>query len=117
MSHTARFTISIPAAGLLSPALSTMMSKGALRSTLGNTESIELFGPPALTGVVTVQVCPRYGGTVWRNLQVNGADVTVPAGKALTITFHTFEDLRFSSTLAEAAQRDIDIEFQITMGS
>ena len=116
MSHTARFTMSIPNGGTDTPALSTMMSKGALRSTVGNCSDIEVYGPAALSGVVTIQIAAKYGSGVWTTLQSGGADVTIAAGKSVQVPIGAFEDLRLHSAGAEAAQRDIDVVFQITMG-
>lgn len=116
MSHTARFTFSIPNGGTDSPALSSMMSKGAARSTAGNCSDIEIYGPAALTGVVTVQIAAKYGSGLWKTLQQNGADVAVPAGKVIQVPIGAFEDMRLHSAGAEGAQRDIDVVLQITMG-
>lgn len=115
MSHTARFTLTIPNAGTDSPALSTMMSKGAMRSTVGNSSDMEVYGPAALTGVVTIQICAKYGSGLWKTLQVAGADVTVVAAKVIQVPIGAFEDLRFHSAGAEGAARGIDVVFQISM--
>jgi len=116
MSHTARFTLSIPNGGTDTPALSTLMSKGALRSTVGNCTDMELYAPAALTAAVTVQISSKYGSGVWKTLQSGGSDVALVAGKSIQVPIGAFEDLRFHSAGAEGAQRDIDVVFQITMG-
>jgi hypothetical protein len=115
MSHQAPFTLSIPNAGTDSPALSTLLSKGNLRSTLGNSEEITIFAPAALTGVCTAQVRSQYGVGPWVTLQQNGADVAIGAGKAANIYGAAIEDLRIHSAGAEAAQRDFVVSFQIEM--
>lgn len=113
MSHPARFRLSIPNAGSDTPALSSLISKGNARSTLGNSESITVFPPAALTGAVTVQISPKYGSGQWFTLQQNGADVAVAAGKAVVINEVAFEDLRLHSAGVEAAARDFDVVCQI----
>lgn len=119
MSHPARIRLSIPAAGADSPALSDVLSKGNTRSTLGNSESITIFPPAALTGAVTVEVSPEYGSGRWFTLQQDGADVVVAVGKAAVINEVAFEDLRLHSAAAgpgfEAAVRDFDVVCQIQM--
>lgn len=116
MSHDARVTLSIPNAGTTSPALSSVWSKGQARSAIGVAADMMVYPPPALTGVVTVEVSPNYGGSLgWSTLQQNGADVTVAAGKALSIPIAAFGDIRFKSAGAEGAQRDFTIVFQEVM--
>ena len=116
MSHTARFILSVPNAGTDTPALSSMMSKGAARSTFGNSRSISVTAPAALTGACTVQVSPKYGSGVWATVQQNGADVAVGAGKSVIIPSGAWEDLRIHSAGAEAAQRDFQVVFQVALG-
>lgn len=115
MSHTARFRLTIANGGTDSPALSSLISKGNARSTLGNSEAITISAPAALTGAVTVQVSPAYGSGNWKTLRQDGADVAVAAGAAVTINEVAFEDIRLHSAGAEAAARDFDIVCQINM--
>lgn len=116
MSHPARFVLSVPNAGTDTPALSSMMSKGAARSTFGNSRNISITAPAALTGACTVQVSPKYGSGQWATLQVNGADVAVAAGKSVNVPSGAWEDLRIHSAGAEAAQRDFQVVFQVALG-
>lgn len=115
MSHTARFTLTIPSAGTDSPALSTLMSKGALRSTVGNSSDMEVYGPTALTGVVTIQISAKYGSGVWTTLQKDGSDLTVTAAKSFQCPIGAFEDLRFHSASSEGADRAIQVVLQVSM--
>lgn len=116
MSHAARFTLSIPNAGTDTPAISSLMSKGAARSTFGNAAAIEVHVPAALTGACTVQVSSKYKSGVWRTQQEAGADIALAAGKAVRLPLELgIEDIRIHSAGAEAAQRDFDIVFQIRM--
>jgi hypothetical protein len=116
MSHDARVVLTIPNGGASSPALSSVWSKGQVRSTLGNTESMTVYGPAALTGAVKIEVAPKYGGGVWKTLSKGGADVTIAAAKATTIEFPGgIQDMRFTSAGAEGAARDIEVLFNVKM--
>lgn len=115
MSHQAPFTLSIPNGGTDTPALSSLLSKGNLRSTLGNTSMLTVFAPAALTAACTVQVRSQYGTGAWLTLQENGADVAVAAGKAVDVFGVAAEDLRVHSAGAEGAQRDFVVSFKIDM--
>lgn len=116
MSHPARFTLSIDVNGTDTAALSSLMSKGAARSSIGNCSDLEIYAPDALTGTVTLQIASKYGSTEWKTFQTDGVDVALVAGKVIQVPIGAFEDLRFHSSSAEGAQRDIDVVFQITMG-
>lgn len=116
MSHPARFVLSTPNAGTDTPALSTLMSKGAARSTFGNSRNISITAPAALTAAGVVQVSAKYGSGVWAALQVGGADVSVAAGKSVNVPSGAWEDLRIHSPGAEAAQRDWQVVFQVALG-
>lgn len=116
MSHPARFVLSIPNAGTDTPAVSTLMSKGAARSTFGNSRNISVTSPAALTGACTIQVSPKYASGIWATLQVNGADVAIAAGKSVSVPTGAYEDIRIHSAGAEAAQRDFQVVFQVALG-
>jgi hypothetical protein len=116
MSHPARFRLTIPAAGTDTPALSSLLSKGNLRSTLGNTSDLIIYAPAALTGTITIQIAPRYGAGEWKTFQDAGADVNIAAGKAISIPVGAIEDLRIHSSGAEGAARDFDVVVQISLG-
>lgn len=116
MSHDARVALTIANGGTSSPALSSVWSKGQVRSTLGNTESMTIYGPAALTGVVKVEVAPKYGGGVWKTLSKDGTDVTVVAAKAVTVEMPGgIQDMRFTSAGAEGAARAIEVLFNVKM--
>jgi hypothetical protein len=69
-----------------------------------------------VTGVITVQIAPKYGDIAanFKTLQLQGgADVTLVAGKVNNIKLGAFGDLRIHSASAEGAQRDFDLVFQI----
>lgn len=115
MSHTAQKTLSIANGGTDSPRLSDVWSKGQVRSTLGAMTNLTIMAPAALTGVITVQVAPKYADVAgnFRPLQEGGADITLVAGKVTNIKLAAFGDLRIHSAGAEGAQRDFDLVFQI----
>jgi hypothetical protein len=116
MSHDAKVSLTIANGGTSSPALSSVWSKGQVRSTFGNTEQITVYGPAALTGAVKIEVSQKYGSGVWSTLSKGGADVTVAAGKATTIEFPGgIQDMRFTSAGAEGAARQFDVVFNIEM--
>lgn len=116
MSHQAPVTLSIPNGGTDSPALSALWSKGMVRSGLGNSESIGVSVPAALTGVCTVQVSPQYKSGNWRTLQEGGADLALAAGKFVRLPLELgIEDIRIHSAGAEGAQRDFVLSLQIDM--
>lgn len=115
MSHIAQVTLSILNAGTDSPRLSDIWSKGQVRSTLGADTNLTIYAPAALTGVVTVQVAPKYGDVVgnFKPLQEAGADITLVAGKVTNVKLASIGDIRIHSAGAEAAQRDFSLVFQI----
>lgn len=115
MAHPARFRLSIPNGGTDTPALSSLISKGNARSTLGNTSMLTVYVPAALTAACTIQVDPQYGSGRWKTLQENGADIALAAGKAVDIFGVAAEDIRIHSAGAEGAQRDFDLVLQIAM--
>ena len=80
--------------------------------------SITIKAPAALTGVVTVQIAQTHPSVDadFVNLQQQGADLTIAAGKAVTITHVAAQDLRLSSAGAEGAQRDFDVSIQEDTG-
>lgn len=115
MSHTAQVTLTLANAGTDSARLSDVWSKGQLRSAVGAASDLSIYCPAALTGVVTLQVAPKYADVAgnFRPVQQNGADVTLAAGKVTNVKLGAFGDLRIHSAAAEAAQRDFDLVFQI----
>lgn len=115
MSHDAKVRLTILNGGTDSPALSTVWSKGQVRSAVGVAADMVVYAPAALTGVVTIQLAPSYGSSSWKTLQQGGVDVTVAAGKAASVPVGAFGDLRFHSAGAEGAARDFDIVLQEVM--
>lgn len=117
MSHPARVTLSIPNGGTDTPALSSIWSKGQVRSTLGNASGITVHAPAAATAALSVQVSSKYGSGVWRTLQAaDETDVVIAAAKAVPLPLLLgIEDIRFHSAGAEGAQRDFDLVFKIDM--
>jgi hypothetical protein len=115
MSHVAQVQLSIANGGSDSPRLSDVWSKGQVRSTVGATSDLSIYCPAALTGVVTLQVAPKYNDVAgnFRPVQQGGADVTLAAGKVTNVKLGAFGDLRIHSAGVEAAQRDFDLVFQI----
>lgn len=116
MSHPARFRLTIANGGTDTPALSSLMSKGAARSTFGNAGDLMVYAPAALTGVVTVQIKAAYAGSDWKTLNDGTADITIAAGKAVQVPMGALEDLRIHSAAAEGAARDFDVVIQINLG-
>lgn len=73
-------------------------------------DSITLFGPAVLAEVATVQVGPDEDtGGVWSALSRGGADVTVAAGKAVTIELPSFRRVRINLGGAAAADRTFGV--------
>ena len=69
-------------------------------------DSITVFGPGTLPETATVQVGDdeNLGGT-WYNLFRSGADVIIPAGKAITMELPSFRRLRISLSGAAGGTR------------
>lgn len=111
-------TISIANAGTTSGGLSGVSSASVVRVALDYAIAISIFSPAALTGTVTVQVSPVESPAAgdWKALSVGGADVTIPAAKAVILTsLGGFKDLRLVSGSAEAAQRDFIVRAQLAL--
>ena len=86
-----------------------------------DSEALAIWAPGTLTGTITLQIAPERqateGGTssvqTWATLQSGGVDITLSAGKALTITDIAFRQLRLVSTSAEGAERSFKVLKQI----
>lgn len=115
MMNSGPWRLSIPNAGTDSPALSTIMSAGQRKIGLGSGVSIGIACPAALTGTVTIQVVPTEGSSSWVTLQSNGSDIALTASKLVVVDAGAFRDLRIHSSGAEAAQRDFDLTFQVSV--
>ena len=70
-------------------------------------DSINIWGPAALTGTVTVEV--SYDGTNYGTLQSAGSDVAVAATKVVTVLTGGFYGLRVKSDGAEGAARTFQV--------
>lgn len=108
--------MSIPNGGTDTPALSSQLSAGVLKTLLGHTVQIVVNTPSALTAAVTMQVVATEGGSTWVPIQSPaGTDIPFAANKAVIVNAGAFRDLRMHSAGAEAAQRDFDLTFQLTV--
>lgn len=114
--NVTKIRLSIPNGGTDSPYLSDSLSAGQLKALLGSAVQFVVFAPAALTGVVTLQVRHTEASGTPQTLQTSGsADITIAATKAVPVNVGAFRDLRIHSAAAEAAQRDFDIIFQVTV--
>lgn len=75
-------------------------------------DAITIEAPAVLAEVATVQVAEKEVGGTFDNLQRNGADVTIAAGKAITIGDISFKAIQISLGVAAAATRT----FKVTKG-
>jgi len=84
-------------------------------------EALTFYAPSALTGTITLQVAKERavseGGTAasvtWHTKQSGGADITIPAGKSITITDIGFRQFRLVSGSAEGAERTFKVTKQV----
>src|SRR5258708_3504457 len=102
-------------------ALSNVLTEGGApvapaMTTDGNgfrdADSITIEAPAVLAEVATIQVAEKEVGGAFNNLQRAGADVTVAAGKAITIADISFKALQISLGVVAAATRT----FKVTKG-
>lgn len=93
-------TLTIPQSGQTSDVINmgSMGARGAYR--------IGLLAPDAFTGIVTLDVSDAEAGP-FRTLQSDNIDVVLSADKAAVLDPMPFPYLRFVSSLAEGADRDI----------
>ena len=95
-------TLTIAEAGTDSADITASLSARALRTL----KSIEIHGPAALTGTVTVETPNSIGSSpTYNTLQSGGADVTVGADKVTIITAVPMHGFRVHSSSAEGAAR------------
>lgn len=88
-------------------------------------EALVIYAPAALTGTVTLQVAPDRQASerdqslaaapavVWSTMQSGGSDITIPAGKALTLTDIGFRQMRLVSGSSEGADRTFKVSKQV----
>lgn len=82
-------------------------------------EALTVIAPVTVSGTITIQVSSdppsSDGGTTsptFRTLQSGGSDITLPAGKGLTITDISFRQLKMVSSTGEGAARTFKISKQ-----
>lgn len=109
------WTLSIPNGGTDSPALSSLLSSGAMALLVAGARRLNVLAPAALTAAVTVQGTNTVGGSDWSTMQDRGADVAVGAGKLAACDFEGIKDIRIHSAGAEAAQRDFIVTVQVEL--
>ena len=89
---------------------------------MDDAEALTFYAPAALTGTITIQVAPdkqaSEGGPAtstltWYTKQSGGADITIPAGKSVTLTDIGFRQMRLASGSAEGADRTFKITKQV----
>ncbi len=76
-------------------------------------DSVTIEAPAVLAEVATLQVAELESGGTFDNLVRGGADVTIAAGKAVTVELLSFKAMRISLGGAAAAQRT----FKVTKSS
>lgn len=98
--HGRKKTLTIPSSAQESDVLN-MGSLGTFASY-----NLGILTPDALTGVVTLEVSDKPEGP-FRPYQSDNVDITLTADKGMSLDPVPFPYLRFASSLAEAADRDI----------
>lgn len=83
-------------------------------------EALCIWAPAALTGTITIQVAAdreaSEGGSTsqtWGTMQSGGSDITLPAGKVLTLTDIAFRQMRLISGSAEGSDRTFKVAKQV----
>lgn len=82
--------------------------------SLAGAAGVCIYAPAALTGTITVEV--SVDGTTFVTLQSGGADVSIGAGKAITLTEISFRHVRLKSSGSEAAQRVFSVSKLVSDG-
>lgn len=82
-------------------------------------DSISIFAPAVLPETVTLQGAPNESPAAgdWMTVSRGGADVSVPAGKVVTIELPSFKALRLHAGGAVAAQRDFPMNKGFDLGN
>lgn len=77
----------------------------------GYLKALSIFAPGTLPETVTLQVAPgsTSGASDFRALQSGGADITVPANKAVMVTEAAFRQIRLVAGAGVAADRTFTI--------
>lgn len=98
-------------------------SSNALSHELRNARALAIIAPDTLTGTVSVEAADLFpdeivdsavGVPSWTTVQSPpGTDVTIDAGKTTVLTATPFPQLRLTSSIAEAAERQFVVLVQI----
>jgi hypothetical protein len=104
----------IPNAGtdsniLLAHGLPTAPNMATTGDGFRDADSITIFAPDTLPETVTVQVDSSETAVNFNPLFRGAADVTVPAGKAITIELLSFKALKVVAGAGVAAQRTFKV--------
>lgn len=101
-------TLTIANGATESSALSTRLG-------FGSATDLVVYGPPAATGTLGVEVAriesPAAGD--WRALKVDGTQIAVGALDATVIPTSTFASLRVKSSASEGAERILYVLAQV----
>lgn len=108
-------------ADMKSLTIASGQTNGTAIGGFDDAEALVIYAPATLTGTITLQVAPEReaseGGTStaqsWATMQSGGVDITLPAGKALTLTDIAFRQLRLVSGSAEGGDRAFRVTKQI----
>ena len=82
---------------------------------LDDAHAVTVVAPSALTGTVSIKGS-LDGGTTWVDIGSGGADVTIGAGNAVTISPFVFNGLKVTSGSAEGAARTFVVRKQMSIG-
>lgn len=91
---------------------------GNVATQFGSNVDMVIFAPAALTGTVTMQIAPLESPSAgdWKTAYLGGADVTIPAGKAVVVPVVAFKNMRLVSSGAEGADRNFEVFAQVDVG-
>jgi hypothetical protein len=81
----------------------TSSSSMSFRKWRSGVSKVMIVSPDTLTGTVKVEV--SEDNSAWKDLQSNGADITIPADSAVPITVQPWKYLRVTSGSAEGEER------------
>lgn len=104
MRHNQRVTLTIASGQSASDTLASALGYAEDASILRSINTVTVFSPATLTGTVTAQATPAFGGT-FVNMSLQGTDITVPAARCVIIPTGEFGDFRLNSGSAEGAAR------------
>lgn len=113
MRHTQVVTLTIPNGQQVSNTLQEALGTSGA-PVFESFDSLVVYSPAALTGTVTAQAAPTFGGT-FVNLSLQGTDITIPAARAVIIPASEFGDFRMASGSAEGASRAFQVILSIEL--